>query len=131
MTAKSQRIPVFLPRDETDAFDYIAAHTKPGEVVLSSFQTGNALPAWAGVRVVIGHGPESAGLTELIPLVQEVYDPSIPDSERLRLFDLWDVVYLFQGPQEAAMGDWDPNQAGYLLREFQTGAYEVFRVLGR
>jgi hypothetical protein len=131
MTAKSQSVPVFLPGDETDAFDFIAAQAKPGEVVLSSFQTGNALPAWADVRVVVGHGPESVGLAELNPLVQMIYDSSTSDSERLRLLDLWDVEFLFRGPQEAALGDWDPNQAGYLIREFQAGVYEVFRVLGR
>ena len=65
--------PIFRPAPEVDAFLFIAGHAQPGELVLTAFETGNALPAWAPVRVVIGHGPESVGLTELQPRVEAMF----------------------------------------------------------
>ncbi len=54
--------PTFRPANQVAAFEWLAENAESGAVVLTGFQTGNALPAWAPDFVVIGHGPESAGL---------------------------------------------------------------------
>ena len=57
--ALQPRPPVFLPRGETTAFQALAAQATSGDGVLAAYATGNALPAWAPVRVIAGLGPES------------------------------------------------------------------------
>ncbi len=122
-------LPLFRPVGEINAFEFIADEAKAGEVVLTSYQTGNALPAWAPLRVLIGHGPESVGLSELRPKVERFYGDQISDLERLSLIRDYDIGYVFRGPYEAALGDWNPAQADYLQPIYQSGGYEVYRVV--
>ncbi len=65
--------PAFRPANQVAAFEWLAENAESGTVVLTAFQTGNALPAWAPDFVVIGHGPESAGLQTLRPRVESYF----------------------------------------------------------
>lgn len=78
LAAGQPREPLFLPNDVVKVFLSLRQHADPGAVVLSSFDIGNALPAWAPFRVVIGHGPESVGLSELSQQVTAFYDHNSP-----------------------------------------------------
>jgi len=64
-----QNIPIYRKASEVDAFNFLAETALPNEVVLADFNVSNALPAWAPVKVIIGHGPESIHLSELKELV--------------------------------------------------------------
>jgi hypothetical protein len=121
-------VPLFRPVQETRAFEELAAKSAPGDVVVSSYATGNALPAWAPLHVVIGHGPESAGLENLLPAVQRFYTETTPDSERLQMIRELNIRYVFYGPAEAELGDWNPAQAGYLQEIIRQGPYIVYEV---
>ena len=120
-------MPVFRPVDEVTVFEQLGANAHPGDIVLSSYDTGNALPAWAPVRVVIGHGPESVGLADLLPKVQHFYSVE-EDDERQRLIQELDVRYVFYGPSEARLGGWQPGNAPYLQLIHQSGEYQVYQV---
>ena len=120
--------PLFRPAGETAAFEHLNATADNQSVVLSAYETGNPLPAWAPVFVVIGHGPESVHLEELSPRVAAFYQPGTPDSRRLALLDEFGVDFVFRGPVERALGDWNPAEAEYLSLVFQQGGYEIYRV---
>ncbi|MBN1146804.1 MAG: hypothetical protein JXA78_06085 [Anaerolineales bacterium] len=122
-------LPIFRPAQEVEVFEYLGANAQPGEVVLSSFETGNPLPAWAPVRVVIGHGPESANLAELLPRVSAFYSPATLDAQRIELLQQFDVRYVIWGPAERALGAWDPSAAAYLAPLYTSGDYTVLRVV--
>lgn len=121
--------PAFRPADEAAVFQYLAANDVPETVVLSSFDTGNALPAWAPLRVAVGHGAESAGLALLLPRIARFYSSGTPDAERQALLRELGARYVFWGPAERLLGDWDPGRAGYLARRFQQGDYTLFEAL--
>ncbi len=70
MAAATPRQPIFYPVDEVTLFQTLSDQAQPGDVVLTAFPTGNGLPAWAPLRVVIGHGPESVNLASLQPQVE-------------------------------------------------------------
>lgn len=129
LTASHPGPPVFRPVDEVALFEYLRQEANPGQVVLSAYETGNALPAWAPLRVVVGHGPESARLEEIRPQVNAFYASSTPDAERLRLIQQYQVDYVFWGPAERALGDWQPAQASFLQLAFQQGEYAVYRLV--
>jgi hypothetical protein len=121
--------PIFQPLNEVTLFETLDTQAKPGEIVLSDFQTGNALPAWAPLRVVIGHGPESANLASLQPRVKAFYQVQTSDAERLKFLQTYHVRYVFWGPDERSLGAWNPQDATYLSLVLQAGEYEVYEVL--
>ena len=120
--------PIFRPTQEVQAFEFLAANANVDDVILSSYNTGNPLPAWAPLRVLVGHGPESANLDELLLHVDAFYKVSTPDSERQALIEEFDIRYIFWGPEERAIGDWDPLQAVYLTTIYKQGEYQIFQV---
>ena len=121
--------PLFRPVGEVAAFEYLNQTADKDAVVLSAYETGNPLPAWAPVFVVIGHGPESIYLDELKPRVAAFYDAAAPDSSRLELLTEFGVDYVFWGPAERDLGNWNPADAPYLEPVFQRGGYEIYQVI--
>lgn len=130
LVALNPGTPVFRPVDEVHAFEFLAENARPGEIVLAAYETGNALPAWAPVRVVIGHGPESIDLERLRPQVAAVYDPTLTDEQRLAFLQQNDVHYVFWGPAERNLGAWDPRLEPYLTQLYGSGGYFIFSVAG-
>jgi hypothetical protein len=121
-------VPAFRSVDEVTLFEHLAGESQPGCLVLASFETGNALPAWAPLRVVIGHGPESAGLAELRPQVQRFYSAGPDDAWRRDWLSQLGACYVFWGPAEQGLGDWDPRQAAFLQPAAHYGNYWAFSV---
>ena len=121
-------IPLFHSAPETAAYEYLAEIETPGSVVLASYPTSNALPAWAPVRVLIGHGPESANLESLQPRLQRLFQKRTKDEERRAFFGEFGISYLFYGPAEMSLGGWDPASAGYLENIYEQGSYTIYRV---
>jgi len=119
--------PIFRPSQEVQAFEFLAANAGVDDVIMTSFNTGNALPAWAPLRVLVGHGPESANLDELLLQVDAFYTNGTPDVKRLTLIEQFDIRYVFWGPEERAIGDWDPSRTAYLAAIYQQGEYEIFQ----
>lgn len=122
-------MPVFRLKDEIQAFGYLQQSASPGDVILASFDTSNALPAWAPLRVVIGHGPESVGLTNLRPKVEAVYSSGWSADERKQFLDEHHVRYVIWGPLERKLGEWDPESASYLKKAFEVGEFQIFEVV--
>ncbi len=57
--------PIFLPRTEILSFEALRATAARRDIVLTSYSTGNALPAYTPQRVVLGHGSETVNSYEL------------------------------------------------------------------
>ncbi|MBC8506496.1 MAG: hypothetical protein ISR58_14510 [Anaerolineales bacterium] len=125
---RSPQIPIFRPRSEVTAFEYLDEIAHKDTIVLASYETSNALPAWAPVFVVIGHGPESVGLAELSPRVAQFYDSSTLDAERLALLEEFDVDYVFWSPLERELGDWNPEQSDMLTEIYSKAGYSIYQV---
>jgi hypothetical protein len=120
--------PAFRPAGEVAAFQSLAGTTGRQAAVLSSYETGNALPAWTPVFVVVGHGPESVGLAELLPRITAFYQAGTPDSARIELLEEFGVDYVFWGPHERALGNWEPSGADFLSPFYQSEGYSIFTV---
>lgn len=129
MQAARPALPAFRPSAEAVLFERLAQTAQPGEVVLAAYDTGNALPAWAPLRVLIGHGPESANLAEIQPQVEAFYSAAGGDIQRLELLRRWEVRYVFWGPAERRLGGFDPRQATFLRLLLEEGDYAVFEVI--
>jgi hypothetical protein len=125
--ALNPREPAFRPQAETEAFSTLGRLLGSSRVVLATFETSNPLPAWAPVRVVAGHGPETAGLTELLPRIDSFYQSLATDDDRMALVVDEQVDYVIYGPRERALGSWNPNEWACLEFLDSQGEYDIFQ----
>src|SRR3990172_6098799 len=121
-------MPVFRPAAEVAAFEWIAEHAAPDSVVLSAFDTGNALPAWAPVRSVIGHGPETANLAELLPEVERFFGGVLTGTAAERFLLAHPVSLVLRGPIERDLGEWDKLPTDRLKAVYDESGYTVYLV---
>ena len=125
--ALNPREPAFRPQTEVEAFSRLGQLAEPSGVVLASFETSNLLPAWAPVRVVAGHGPETAGLAELLPRIESFYQGLVTDDDRLTLVVDEQIDYVIHGPRERALGNWNPRDWACLELLDSQGEYDIFQ----
>lgn len=129
--AEAGHFPAFRDSKEIAAFGWLQEHADKDSVVLASFQTGNAIPAWAPVHVVIGHGPETANLAELQQKVDAYYTGQMSKSEREVFLESQGVDYVFIGPREMLNSAEGELEMGDLQRMYHQGDYSIFRVVDR
>jgi hypothetical protein len=121
--------PIFHPADQVQAFAWLAQNGQPGQVALSAYETGNALPAFSPLIAYIGHGSETIFLAAKAPQVAAFYRSATPDADRLALLAGGRIAYVVFGPHERALGDFDPSSAAYLALRFRAGNYSVYEVV--
>jgi hypothetical protein len=125
--ALDPREPAFRPQEEVEAFGRLSQLADPSAIVLASFETSNPLAAWAPVRVVAGHGPESAGLAELRPKIDRFFQISGSDDERMELIERERITFVIHGPKERALGDWEPRDWVCLEYLDGQGEYDIYQ----
>lgn len=127
---RNPSLPAFRPSGEVDAFRWLRENAVPGEVVLSSFDTGNALPAWAPLYVVIGHGPESADLPYFQQQVRAVYQGTPMEADERAFLMEAGVDWVWWGPEERELGSWEPRDESMLRLAYDKHPYQIFRLEG-
>ena len=128
LAATSGASPAFRNAEEVAAFEWLDAQAAHQAVMLAAYSTGNALPAWTDARVLIGHGPESAGLITMRPRVEAFYRESGATSEAAGLLAQFGVEYVFVGPAERALGFSAEVAPGTLNPVYTQGTYMIYRV---
>ncbi|MCC7359239.1 MAG: hypothetical protein IT317_07175 [Anaerolineales bacterium] len=121
--------PIFRPPDELAAFAWLRANAHLGDAGLAAYATGNALPAYTPLSAYVGHGPETVFLADKLLRVFVFYAAATPDSDRRALLNEAGIDYVLFGPNERALGDFDPSTADYLAERFTSGRYAVYAVL--
>jgi hypothetical protein len=120
--------PVFRAAAQVQVFDYLERNATSRAAVLGAFDTSNALPAWAPVRVLVGHGPESIHKPELEPQISAFYQSQTSDDQRRAFIDRFAIAYILWGPAERELGDWQPSSATYLTLVEEQGDYALYQV---
>lgn len=126
--ARLRAEPIFHPPDQLAAFGWLAQNAEPGQVALSSFETGNAVPAYTPLIAYMGHGPETVFLAQKKPRVAAFYQSATDDTDRLHLLADGRIAFVIFGPHERALGDFDPESAEYLSWQFSSGEYSIYKV---
>lgn len=119
--------PVFRLSDEVRAFQMLGDLVEDRSVVLTSFRSGNALPAWIPLRVVVGHGPESVDLNILLPQAEGFFKGTMEKADAIRFLDEQKVQYVWVGQEEKALGIFDLEDFPELSELFREGEYTVYR----
>ena len=120
--------PVFVPASEIEMFNFLRDQANPGDVVLASYETSNPLPAWTGLRVVMGHGPESIHLTQIRKEVNDFY---FSDNERAQKIFLKDmgIQYVVNGPLEKNLDPVHLSDLDVLQNIYEKGGTTIYRVM--
>ncbi|RMF77288.1 MAG: hypothetical protein D6737_18170 [Chloroflexi bacterium] len=128
LTTLTAKPPLFRPTAEVRAFAWLNQHAQPGEVVLSTKETGNVIPAWTNLRVYVGHGPETLFSDQREPQADRFFAGELSAEEREAMLNESGVDYIFYGPAERALSD--ANLA--LLNDYDLiynqGDYQIYTV---
>ncbi len=122
--------PQFRPAPEVQAFEALAGMARPGDVALADYSTSNALPAWAPVHTLIGHGPESIHLKQVQPRVDRFFSLNASDVERQGLIDEFKIRYVISSPQEDTPAYENLDQIPYLNKVYDASGYRIYQVEG-
>ena len=126
-TAAGRAEPVYRPRWEVEALTFLAQDA-PGAAVLSSYTTGNLLPAYAPLRAFLGHGAETIELAAKERTVREFFAAGTSDARRLDLLDTYGIAVVYFGPREQAIGGFDPGSTSYLTPVYDRDGVQLYRV---
>ncbi|MFC1923536.1 hypothetical protein ACFLY4_09645 [Chloroflexota bacterium] len=121
--------PLYRRADQVRAFNKLDRIAAPGDIALSSSMTGNPLPSYAPVRVVIGIETLTVAYEEVAAQVESFYQENTTLGQRQELLQKWGVDYVYWGPDERDLGNWDPNQEVFLEKIVTAGEHEIFRVM--
>ncbi len=120
--------PLFRPAGEVKAMNFLAATVQKGERVLAAYDSSTILPTRAPVTVIIGHGPESLGLAENQPRVEAFFRADTQDSDRRALIQQFQIHYIYRGPLEKQLGNWDPSTSPAYRLIYNQGGYQIYAV---
>lgn len=119
--------PIFHPASQLDAMKWLD-EVAAGQVVLAVYETGNVLPAYANVRVFVGHGPETVNSDEKREQARQFFSSATSDAWRRDLLAKFNVRYLYYGSNEKAVGGFAPERAPYLQEIYQNQEVQIFAV---
>ena len=132
LAARTPREPAFLPAGQVAALNWLREEAPPGSVVLATYETGNVIPAYAGVRVYIGHGPETVDARRKEAEARAFFLGGMTDDSRRALLDTAGADYVYIGPAEASSCPvcFDPAALG-LRPVYDAGGVTIYAVEGR
>ena len=126
-TVAWHRPPVFQPGSQIEAFTWLSDNSKE-PVILANFDTGNVLLVYVSGRVFLGHGLETVDSKTKQQHVKQFFRKATSDSWRQKLLTDYNLSYLYYGPNEQALGDFDPADAPYLDQVYENDTVRIFEV---
>jgi hypothetical protein len=114
--------------DEIAAVDWLGTHSAPGDTVLASYGIGGFIPARIGHRVFMGHWTETVDLANKQIAAKRFYGAA-SDSERRALLRQYGIAFVFYGPRERALGNFNPAEVDYLVPVFSQHNVDIYQVV--
>lgn len=127
MVASAPAKPVFIPKEQQQVYLWLAEHAAPDGIVLTAYDSGNALPAYAPLRVINGLQPESKDWKTIQPEIVRFFQVGVPDAEKTQFLDRYHIQYVLYSPDEKKLGPWDPADARFLIPAASFGDYSVYQ----
>ncbi len=119
--------PYYLAPDMEHAFQFLDAHTKKDDVVLSSYAVGNFIPAQSGNTVYFGHYDQTLYAEKKAKEVEKFYDAKTSCSSRLAFLKQKRIRYVFFSAEERALYTEKKLSCGFLQPVFRKGNVTVFK----
>lgn len=123
--------PLFRHTPELAAFQWLNENAPDESVVLTEPENGNALPAYADVRPLTGHGPETIDWVEKERLVTQYFSGGMTSEERAALYERYSIDYVMESTFTFgidAIGSFCFECQEDLTLVFEEGQYRVYQV---
>ncbi len=120
--------PYSLTVSDVDALHWLDANARDGDIVLASLTIGQYVPGMSDARPVLAHWAQTLRFYEKDEAVRRFFSVSTAESERQTLLQTWHVRYVFVGPEERALGAFDPRQSAGYIPAFTSGTTIIYRV---
>ncbi len=122
----ADREELFLNRDDLAAVTWLQSHASRDDVVVGTPQSGQFVAAYAGTHVVFGHWDFTPNFTEEAQALDLFFTQ--PDSGRSYLAARG-VRWLYFGPREARVAQFDPSGVDYLEPAYRHGSTVIYLVV--
>ncbi|RMG89606.1 MAG: hypothetical protein D6706_21105 [Chloroflexi bacterium] len=119
---------IFRPVAEKEAALWVWENLPETAVILSEYQSGNYIAGRTGRRVVIGHWAETVDFEQRQIETARFFDANTSDEWRKQLLTRYHVNYLWYGPREQALGDFNPETADYLTPRYTNHTITIYAV---
>jgi hypothetical protein len=128
MAALSHDKLFYYDRNLLAAIQWLEQHASYEDGVLAAHPTSTLIPTLADVRVLAGHDTETAWANDRRAELTQFFQRDTPDMWRRDLLRRFTVTYVLYGPNERALGGYDPTQSPFLQEVFSAGEVELYRV---
>jgi hypothetical protein len=118
----------YASSDQMAAVAWLAAHSKPADVVMASAGSGNLIVSAAPCHVVVGQNFQTFHWAQAQADVWRFFNAATPPPERAALLRRQRVSFVLSGPYERAIGAFDPATDSAYHLAFASGAVRVFSV---
>lgn len=105
-------MPYYLTTDELDALHWLDAHVAGDDVVFSSLDFGQYVPAETGAHAYLAHWAQTADFYGKENAVHDFYadaDTLAANARRIATLDAQGVDWVVAGPSERVLGNFDPT----------------------
>jgi hypothetical protein len=119
---------LFHTEAENQAIDWLAENSQTTDTILCSYWVGNYIPARIGHRVFWGHWNLTIDFASKRRLAEAFFHAQTDDRVRRKILEEYSIAYLFYGPQERALGDFNPEDKPYLMKTFSNSEVSVYEV---
>jgi len=121
--------PFYLYKDELAALSWLEKNASGDDVVLASLTFGQYVPAWTGAHTFLGHWAQTVDFYTKSEQVSTFYRSATQDADRVNLLNQYGVDYVVAGPAESSLGDFNPEEASYLMRVFKIDKVAIYEVI--
>ena len=119
--------PYYLYQDEIAALEWVEEHATRDAIVLSSYDVGRYVPGLSGRPAFLAHWAQTVNFFDKRDRVTLFFDAQTRDSERAKTLRAFGVDYIFYGPAERALGQYDPSESPLFRVAFSSPLVKMYR----
>lgn len=116
----------YLSRDEVSALHWLAVHADADDVVLSSQSIGQYVPMLTDSRAYLAHWAQTVDFYARRESVRRFFAADATQIERTRILFAHSVDFVFVGPAERSLPNFDPRATAGMRAVFSQGDVVVF-----
>ncbi|NJM05334.1 hypothetical protein HC891_02535 [Candidatus Gracilibacteria bacterium] len=120
--------PYSLSVHEVAALGWLDTYATADDVIFSGLEIGQYVPARSDGRAFIGHWAQTVDFYGKRDAVAHFFTTGTADAERLALIEQFGISYVLHGPEERALGTFDPAGSGLFTNVFSSGDVAIYKV---
>jgi hypothetical protein len=121
--------PYYLYQDDVATLEWLRDNTSPDSVVLCSLTVGQYVPALSGNTAFLAHWAQTVDFYDKRERAARFFDAEVDDAERLETIQTFGVDYVFYGPAEQALGEYNPATSSLFHLVFSNPKVKVYQVV--